>query len=253
MSNQKKSFPNIKDIPDSAWDKLSHKKIFFGHQSVGYNIIDGIKDVMQEYPRIKLNIVETSDPADFNSAVFAHSRAGRNMNPTSKVKDFVTFMENGIGNKADIAGLKFCYVDVRGDSNVESIFENYDKSILQLKSKFPGVKIIHFTTPLTKIQTGPKVWIKKLIGRTTTTDDNIKRNEYNKMILAKYKDDGSVFDLAAVESTLPDGARSLFKKDGKTYYSMFKGYTNDGGHLNEQGRKIVAEQFLIFLANLSVK
>jgi len=27
-------------------------------------------------------------------------------------------------------------------------------------------------------------------------------------------------------------------------------YTDDGGHLNERGRKIVAEQLLIFLSNL---
>ena len=33
--------PSIKDIPDSAWKKLSKKRIYFGHQSVGFNIIDG--------------------------------------------------------------------------------------------------------------------------------------------------------------------------------------------------------------------
>jgi hypothetical protein len=253
MAQHKNSLSGIKDIPDSAFEKLSHKKIFFGHQSVGYNIIDGIKDVMNENPQIKLNIVETTDPEKFSAGILAHSRVGKNMDPESKVKDFITFMENGIGNKADMAGLKFCYVDIRGGSNIESIFQGYDKSISQLKSKFPGINVIHFTTPLTRIQTGPKVWIKKLIGRSTTTDDNYKRNEYNKLILSKYNDNGSVFDLATIESTSPDGARCSFIKNGKTYYSMCNEYTDDGGHLNKLGRKIVAEQFLIFIANMSVK
>ena len=37
----------------------------------------------------------------------------------------------------------------------------------------------------------------------------------------------------------------------KIYYSMAPEYTTDGGHLNETGRKRVAEQLLIFLANLN--
>ena len=49
----------------------------------------------------------------------------------------------------------------------------------------------------------------------------------------------------------PDGTRCSFTKDGKTYYSMVPEYTTDGGHLNEIGRKKVAEQFLILLANLN--
>ena len=61
MSEKANKLPSIKDVPNSAWKKLSQKKIYFGHQSVGYNIIDGIKDIMKEYPQINLNIVETTD------------------------------------------------------------------------------------------------------------------------------------------------------------------------------------------------
>jgi len=65
-------------------------------------------------------------------------------------------------------------------------------------------------------------------------------------------DDGvvNIFDLAKIESTFPDGRRASFTKDGKTYYSMVPDYTYDGGHLNELGRKIAAEQLLFLLANL---
>jgi hypothetical protein len=244
-------FPRIKDVPASTWEKLSQKKIYFGHQSVGYNIIDGIKDVMKENPQIKLNIVETSNPADLNSGIFAHSTIGKNMDPKSKVDEFVTFMENGIGNKTDIVALKYCYVDVMKDSDVEKIFTDYVASISQLKMKYPGLIVIHYTVPLTSIQTGLKAWIKKIMGRAIDSiDDNIKRNEYNGMLLKRYEGKEPVFDLALIESTLPDGTRMSLIKDEKIYYSLVPAYTNDGGHLNERSRKIVAEQFLIFLSKL---
>lgn len=95
--------PSIKDITDSAWKKLSEKRIYFGHQSVGFNIIDGIKDVMKKNPQIKLNIVETSDPSEFNTPLFAHSRVGKNTDPKSKIDAFASFVEKGIGDNANIA------------------------------------------------------------------------------------------------------------------------------------------------------
>jgi hypothetical protein len=60
----------------------------------------------------------------------------------------------------------------------------------------------------------------------------------------------NIIDIAKIESTYPDGSRCSFTMDGKTYYSMVPEYTSDGGHLNETGRKKVAEQFLILPANL---
>ena len=243
--------PSIKGIPASSWEKLSQKKIFFGHQSVGFNIIDGIKDIMKEYPQIRLNIIETADPADINSGIFAHSRVGKNMDPKSKINDFVGLMNKGLGNKVDYAALKFCYIDINPDTDVGILFNEYHAAMTSLKEKYTDVTIVHFTSPLTTIQTGPKAWIKKIIGRTISgIDDNIKRNEYNELLLKKYEGEEPVFDLAKIESTLPNGTRSSFVKNGKTYYSLAPQYTNDGGHLNEPGRKIVAEQFLVFLANL---
>jgi len=251
MPDKKVAFRSIKDIPASSWEKLSQKKIYFGHQSVGFNIMAGVQDVMNEHPEIKLNIVETSDASDFNVGLFAHSRVGKNVDPKSKIDEFVNFMDKGIGKKADFAVLKFCYVDMRPDTDVKKIFIDYTKSISQLKENYPEMTIIHFTVPLTQNQTGPKAWIKKIIGRPVWgVEGNIKRNEYNEILLKKYKGKEPIFDIAAIESTFPDGTRSTFTKNGKKYYLMVPEYTDDGGHLNEIGRKKVAEQLLILLANL---
>jgi len=50
-------FQSINDIPQEKWDKLAQKRIFFGHQSVGFNILNGLNLIMADNPHIKLNIV----------------------------------------------------------------------------------------------------------------------------------------------------------------------------------------------------
>ena len=251
MEQKKITYRSIKDIPDAAWEKLSQKKIFFGHQSVGFNVIAGIEDLMKEYRKIKLNIVETSDPKDFGSGVFAHSRVGKNTEPASKTAEFSNFLEQGIAIQAETAALKFCYVDVTSKSDVQKVFENYVKTADALKAKYPDLKLIHFTAPLTKIQTSWKTWIKNIMGKKDIWEysDNIKRNQYNELLVKKYKGKETVFDIARVESTKPDGSRNTYEYNGKNYYSMVPEYTNDGGHLNEIGRKRVAAEFLVTLVN----
>ena len=113
--------------------------------------------------------------------------------------------------------------------------------------------LIHVTVPLTTTKTTWKTWIKKLIGKKELWeyDDNIKRNEFNELLIKEYDGKEPVFDLAKVESTYPDGRRETCTHKGKTSYSLVPDYTYDGGHLNETGRKKAAEQLLILLAKLN--
>lgn len=251
-TTNKVSFPSIKDVPAEAWQKLAQKKIYFGHQSVGNNILDGVRDVMKENPQVKLNIKETSDPKDINTPVFAHSPVGKNMDPVSKCDAFAGYMASGLGQKVDIAFFKFCYIDILHATEVDKVFAEYKKSIDLAKKSSPNVMIVHITTPLRVVQAGPRVWVKKIIGRPIGGyDDNVKREQFNAMLRKEYSGKEPIFDLAGIESISPDGSRVTFDKDGKLYPALAPAYTNDGGHLNELGRKVVAEQFLIFLANLA--
>jgi hypothetical protein len=251
METPKITYKSLNDIPDSAWEALSKKKIYFGHQSVGFNIIDGIQDLKKDYPKIKLNIVETSDPKDFNAGIFGHSRVGKNKEPDSKTADFLGFLENGIAKQADAAALKFCYVDVTADTDVQKVFDGYVQTTDALKAKYPNLKLIHFTVPLKTINTSWKTWLKKTMGKTDIWEytENVKKNQYNDLMIAKYKGKEPVVDIAAIESTKPDGSRNTYDYDGKTYYVMVPEYTYDGGHLNEDGRKRVAAAFLVTLVN----
>ena len=238
----------IKDVPQEKWDKLAGQKIYFGHQSVGVNIMDGVKAILSENPHIKLNIVESRNPSDFNVGVFAHSRVGKNDSPESKTADFSQIMNSGVGERTDISFHKYCYLDANSRSDSNNIFQNYDKQMQQLFNMYPDVRFVHMTMPLTSIQTGPKAWVKKILGKQIGIEANIKRNEYSQQLKNTYRDRGLIFDIAAVEAQRPDGTFESFMKNGQTYLSLYKGYTDDGGHLNLLGKKTVAEKLLIFLA-----
>ncbi len=251
MEQIKVTYNSLKNVPDAAWEKLSKKTFYFGHQSVGYNIIDGIQDIMKEYPKIKLNIVESNDPASMVKGAFVHSPVGKNAKPKTKIDDFVGYIDRGIGKKADAVALKLCYVDIRQETDYLKLFSYYETKISRVRKSNPGLTITHFTTPLMTLQSGPKAWIKKLIGRPLGgSKHNISRHAYNELLRAKYKGKDPILDIAQIESTYPDGTRAAFKDGGKTFYSMVPEYTNDGGHLNKTGRKKVAEQLILLLAAL---
>ena len=254
MDEKRTVFQSIKNVPETSWKKLGEKRIYFGHQSVGNNIVDGIRDAMKANPQIKLNIVETNNSADFSVPLFAHSQIGKNEDPKSKCEAFVRLMERGMGDSVDIALLKFCFVDVTGKTDVDRLLADYGSTINALKKRYPNVTYVHITVPLMTVQTGPKVWLKKLIGRPIGGyEDNIRREEYNRKLRSEYGRKDPLFDLAALESTFPDGRRYTFSAGGKAHEALVHEYTDDGGHLNQKGRQWVGEQFLVFLANLSTK
>lgn len=245
----------ILNILQGSINNLSNKKLYFGHQSVGYNIIDGIREIQNENPKIKLNIKETKNLSDFSGPVFAHSANGENMNPESKINDFAKSMKDGLGNKVDSAFFKFCYIDFDLNSNIDNIFNKYKSSLDDLIKRFPNTRFFHFTVPLTSdmkpgLKNSVKDLLKRILGRATSGDVNseinIKRNKFNDLLKKEYGAD--VFDIAAIESTYPDGKRERRVKNNISYYSLIPDYTSDGGHLNNTGKRIVADRFLVFMA-----
>jgi len=251
MDQQKVTLPSLRDVSAESWQKLSQRKIYFGHQSVGFDIISGIGDVMKDNPQIRLNIVETENPMDFGAPLFAHSPVGKNTDPKSKCDAFAKSMNDGLGEKAEVAFFKLCFVDIGSATDVKKVFEDYRNTIAAVKARHPKIVFVYVTAPLTTIQTGPKVWIKKKLGKPVGGyDDNIKREQFNEMIRKECAGREPLFDLARIESTLPDGSREAFEKDGVSYPYLVPAYSTDGGHLNEFGRRRMAEQMLIFLQGL---
>jgi len=246
-----------RSISEMEWEKLAAKRIYFGHQSVGHNIIDGIVTIMKSNPAIRLNIRETKDVSAFNNGVFAHSPNGENGKPKSKIDAFVKTMDSGLAKRIDSAFFKFCYVDFNKDTDISDLFRYYSMAMDAMKKKYPEVIFLHMTVPLTTegellgIKTRLKEQVKMIMGRETelqqSIDANIKRNEFNILLRKKY---GSryIIDLEQFESTNPDGALYTGAKGGVKHNLMVPAYTYDGGHLNDLGKMVVADRFLTRLA-----
>lgn len=245
------SYGDLKNVSAAQWESIGKIKIYFGHQSVGRNIIEGMKDVNKENPQIKLNIVESDKPEDLKPGVFEHSEVGKNEQPLTKIEAFSNLIKRGIGENADIAFFKFCYVDIIKSTDVDSLFKNYRQTMSELKKAYPNVTFIHVTAPLlVQPSRNIKYWIKKALGKETGNSNNIARNRYNELLKTSYEGNEPVFDLARLESIAPDGTVSCFNDNGKRILSLCPVYTEDGGHLNEAGRKIIAQQLIVFLARL---
>lgn len=246
---------SIDDVPREYWVKLAEKKIFFGHQSVGYNIIDGITDIINELDYIKLNVVESREPAAFGQPVFAHSQVGMNTKPFSKIKRFEEIMDSGVGNKVDIAFFKFCYVDIMRDTDPREVFDDYNAALEGLKGRYPETKFLHITVPISSVPKGIKrnlkQSIKSIIGKPGFLEDNMMRRSYNELLAKTYSQTEPFFDLALIESINRSGFRCHVLRETEKVCVMASEYTEDGGHLNSLGRRKVAEQLLIILAEMA--
>ncbi len=242
---------NTEDISDKAILALEKKKILFGHASVGNNIIEGIRDIIAADNRFeKINIQKLESNHQISAPGFYHFGVRKNGFPKKKCDHFKQMLiENGLGQKVDIAFFKLCYVDIEKDSNIQEIFNYYVDTVESIKRKFPNIRMMHVTTPYYSHKRSLKGFIKRLIKPDL---HNVKRNEFNNKLIKKYNQSDLIFDLATVESTYPGGSRASFKYNGKTYYSLANEYTYDGGHLNKTGRYLAAKNLFKTLSEIEL-
>lgn len=230
---------------------LMSARIFFGHQSVGQNIVDGIDELLSRHGLPSDYIISADQPPPSGKGFLWHRPVGKNMHPISKCEDFTRILNHPMARDIDFALCKFCYIDINEHSNITDLFKRYQQHMKLLKVRHPDIRFIHTTVPLRHNATGPGVWFRELLGRANRSKlANINRNRFNRLLVEEYTNE-PIFDLAASESTCPDGRRSSFTyKNRDIYYSLAGEYTDDGGHLNNTGRIKVAEDLIRYLARL---
>lgn len=242
----------VADVDAAAWQALASRRIFFGHQSVGRDIVSGMARVLADHPEIGVRVVGAEDPAEVEGPAFIEARIGRNREPDSKTDAFVEVLASGFGTEGDnaVAMYKYCYVDVQPGTDPVELFENYAASIEAVRATYPQLTIVHFTLPLRTADTGLKERLKTLAGLPTQTRLNATRNHYNALLRERYAGVDPIFDLALLESTRPDGSRAFSRYRGENVYMLAPEWTTDGGHLNDAGQYRIAERLLVFLAQL---
>lgn len=243
------SLPALGDVTDAQWAALARRQVFFGHQSVGNNMMDGVARVLADNPGIRLTVLESKDLDSAQVPAIRHANVGRNFFPLEKMDEFVQVASH-IGTPGGVAMVKLCFVDVEPDSDPQALFDDYRRRMDDLRTRHPGLTIVHFTMPLTTVENWKGNLKKTVLGRPTERGRSRVRNRYNQLLLQAYEGREPVFDIARLESTLPDGGRTFFRSGADTVFVLAEEHTNDGGHLTPAARRMVAEQFLIMLARL---
>ncbi|MEJ2578351.1 MAG: hypothetical protein P8Z68_04565 [Kineosporiaceae bacterium] len=228
-------------------------RVYFGHQSVGMNVLEGVPAVYAAQGVAAPEVSQDSVPAtgEAGDGFFVHTYIGENGDPAGKVAAFDATVRGGMGEQVDVALMKLCYVDFTSDTDVDALFATYRDTMAALQTDYPDVVFLHSTAPLTTALTGSARWkfqVKEMLGRTDDygATSNVVRERYNALIRAEYGD--HVFDIAAVESTQPDGTRIQRTHDGATYYTLDDGYASDIGHLNAEGSAAAATALLALVA-----
>lgn len=226
---------------------LAARRVYFGHQSVGANVVAGLEELLAAQPALGLKVVQTKEPSVLAGPAFVHFYAGRNEHPDEKNADFLKVLDARPAPDGGIALLKYCYVDMTAGTDVARLFADYQRVVAEARRKHPDVTIVHVTMPLTTVESSSKATIKRLLGKSTVRGVNAKRNAYNAMLRKAYAGE-PIFDIAELESTHADGSRSFVTVDGDTVFTLADEYTYDGGHLNGRAQRLAAERLLSVLA-----
>ncbi|MFO1406384.1 MAG: hypothetical protein U1F08_02490 [Steroidobacteraceae bacterium] len=227
------------------WQALDRMRVVFGHQSVGGNILEGVSTLAKRDGRT-YGVVEARTPP--SAPGITHFKIGTNGDPSSKIRDFAAALDSGVVQGADVALMKLCYIDFDSSVDPVAIAREYADALDGLAARHPTTKFVAVTAPLTTVQTGPKAWVKRLLGRQPGGyAENARRASFNKALRERYASSGRLFDLARYESTA-GGHDVAVIVDGATIEALDPSLSDDGGHLNAAGQQLIARQFLEFLA-----
>lgn len=229
---------------------LGQQTVFFGHQSVGWNIIEGVEQYLSANPIAGFSVAEVNDAKNVQTTGLIHTEIGENYNPQSKLQHFDRLMRDGMADKVDVAMFKFCYVDFNAQTDVTQLFNDYKTTLASLSAAYPNTTFVHVTVPLFAKGNSLKLWAKGVLGRSDEAFGNAKRHEFNELLRAEYTGNAPIFDLARLESTTTGGSTCTMTIDGQTVPCLSAELTYDGGHLSDQGKTVIAGEFLKFLSTV---
>jgi hypothetical protein len=228
------------------WNKLTEKKIFFGHQSVGNNIIQGIEVLKGNDSLNNFSIQNITGNLERKNGILMHANIGRNTDPKSKIDDFARYIREELKDSVDIALMKFCYVDFSNTTDIEELFGYYKKTVTMLQTEYPSIRFLHCTAP---VMTYSNNGLKRLAKRILKKDNNVFINRYNSLVRKNFSSE-IIFDLAKVESTYTNGKVNEYSSGVQ---ALIEHYTSDGGHLNTLGQKMVSIEFIKFLEGIHIQ
>lgn len=228
-------------------ERVAQRRIFFGHQSVGENLLDGVKQLATT-AGVPVRVAEVKTANGVGPATLGHAFVAENRKPLQKLQAF----EQAMGQQPtglDVAFVKFCYLDIIAETDAKALFTRYRATVDGLRAKNLGTTFVHVTSPLTQVEGGFKAFVKRLLGRAPYgAIENARREEYNALLRQAYWGREPIFDLAHVESTAPDGTAVTTEWKGSVAPALTPAFTDDGHHLNAAVKLRAARELVSVLA-----
>jgi hypothetical protein len=227
--------------------RLSQRRIFFGHQSIGKNLLDGLQRLAAE-EGAPLKIVETTEPGRVSPGTVAHALIGQNEDPAGKIADFERIMSSGMAEAVDVAFMKLCAADIdENTKDVAALFAVYRETMRNLRARYPQTTFLHVTVPIVSGEPWLKALVKPLLRRTRNAQDNARREEFNALMRQAYGGKEPLFDMARAESTWPDGRPETTALWFSRVPAMVPTYTTDSAHLSSFGGVHLARELVSIL------
>jgi len=130
-------------VSTAELNAVAGKRILFAHQSVGNDIVEGVK-LLVAGSGASLEVVETRQPADGRTGLF-HFKAGTNGDPLGKLRDFEKTVNESAARGFDIAMVKFCYIDFDANTDGAALARSYIDTLERLQSNFPQTRFVAIT------------------------------------------------------------------------------------------------------------
>ncbi len=220
-------------IPQSWLDRARNLNFYFGHQSVGNNLLSGLAELAQQSPQYyALTIAHGGNPSCFAAQHgIVDFPVGRNGDPVSKIDDFAAHLDWCRGKAVDAAMMKICFVDINPQTNTDFLSNRYCRTMEELERTYPHTRIIWCTCPL------------------VCNQNNSARQAFNDNVRQFCRQRGKVlFDLADIESH-DSGGRESGNQFGP---ALCPEYSLDGGHPSSPaGRQRLAYAWWLLMAHIA--
>ena len=216
------------------------RRLVFAHQSVGYQVIQGIQTLATDLSQPKPVLIDvTVDTIPETGGFLGHFYCGTNGDGYTKTGHLDTLLRGGLAAEVDTVVLKFCYADLRYSSGYipAQLFAEYKATMDGLITDFPAITFILATETIVceADEDGPA---------------NTLRMTYNNLIRAEYGSTGRLWDIALAESTDPNGNRIV---TGGIEHLFTEYASADLEHISgvdSIGRKAAATPLLLLMAGI---
>jgi hypothetical protein len=230
------------------WQRVAQMRVVFAHQSVGGNILEGIRQAA-DAQHVPLTVTESRTP--LAGTGIQHFKVGHNEQPEGKLTDFRNVLADNFAAGTphpDVALLKLCYIDFGQNVDPDQLAQHYIATVDDLAREHPETVFVPMTSPLTTVQTGPKAWLKKILGKDPGGyAANARRQVFNEALRARYQADRLLFDVAALES----GNGQSHVESGNARVEVLNPLlTYDDGHLNAEGQQLIGGALVTHLATV---